>query len=510
MSLTVRQPRRYRDPGGIGELYRNDWSGGVNLRDDPSGIDPNELIDAMDMTLTREGSIESRLGLSTWGSAGPADVFQIGYFSELLQRTIWQAGTGMYSQAGSGAFGAAVRTWSTPARIALVDFAGYVYAVHPVDGLYRSTDGTTWTNVASGPVGSTIAVWENKLWIAGANNRLNYSDAGDGGTWSGGSAGTVDIRAVGDAPLTALTPADGGGLLAYKAESAYRVYDSSTGAYQTLDAKVGCANHQAVRTIYGRTYTVNQFGVYSTDGRSIGLRPESERIQPVFTSGYVNVAALGKWCMGRKQDRLYVSLCRAGVTANNLAWEFDPLKRNWMPHTCAMSTYVEYGADDEKLLGGAPSTNGVAYDVYAATGTDNGTAIPARCQLAWEKPTGYSKVRWRQARLVYRGSPETYTRLDHALGAGEYQAIQTVAASVTPGVWGSFSWGDGTLWGPAEFQQDGSIWSLGTGRAMSLELSASTSTSTTRPPTLDVGSGQPCGAWGLYGLHLYYVPGRLA
>src|SRR6266508_3953312 len=121
-------------------------------------------------------------------------------------------------------------------------------------------DGTTVTAIAAGPKGNAIAAWQNKLWVTGdptAKSRVYFCAAGDESSWPGTSF--VDLREKDQQPVLALAGASGidvsgrPGLLAGKRRSTYRIYDSSTGAFQTLDTGVGVASPQAFTQIDQRT-----------------------------------------------------------------------------------------------------------------------------------------------------------------------------------------------------------------------------------------------------------------
>src|SRR5439155_6553160 len=122
---------------------------------------------------------------------------------------------------------------------------GLLICIHPTAGLFKY-DGTTVTALATGPKGNTVTAWQNKLWAAGdptagAKPRVYFSAAGDETSWPG--TNFVDLREKDTEAVVCLAGASGidvsgrPGLLAYKKRSLYRIFDSTTGAFQTLDTQ---------------------------------------------------------------------------------------------------------------------------------------------------------------------------------------------------------------------------------------------------------------------------------
>jgi hypothetical protein len=142
---------RYR----IKEFIARDFSGGPNVRDAPSELAANEDIDAWNVQFDERGGVGARLGyVKRNGSAYGGGLVQNVWYSTTVQSEIVQAGSSLYL----GTNTTARKTFSTGARAGFADFAGFVCAYHPVDGLFTSTDGITW-NVAGnkGTVTVTIA-----------------------------------------------------------------------------------------------------------------------------------------------------------------------------------------------------------------------------------------------------------------------------------------------------------------------------------------------------------------
>jgi len=493
-------------------LRVRDFSGGPNLRDAQSELAKNECVDAWNVTFDERGGVSSRLGYQKVnGSVYGGGLVKNVYYSPLLGEYITQAGASLYL----GTNTTIRKTFTTSARVVFVDFGATVVALHPVDGLFTSADGITWAAVADvdAPKGSCMAVWQNKVWVSGhaaAPARLYFSDVGSVTSWTASSFN--DLREKDTQPIVALSGAAGvdtigrPGLLVFKRESTYRVYDSTTGAYQTVDSRIGAASALSVVTLNNRTIALSQHGLYWTDGVN-PMKNAGERFEPLWEPTQVNFAQLDLWAAGARFNRAYFSLTRAGSTANDLALEYHP-EEGWVtPGSNAMSAYATFGASTEKLYGGSPTVSGQVYELLV-TGADDGVAIDSRFQTRWFEPGDGFLARLRRARLLGRTGGLTITvtvRRDYQTSAGDDLPViidELDTESYDSGVF----YDSGALYGTPAAQAYHDEHSLGTCKAFSLRITASTSTVGNTLQLLASGTGPEVGAWAFFGFDLLFVP----
>jgi hypothetical protein len=317
---------------GLREFSLLDFSGGLNLRDAPSELANNESPDLWNVTLDERGGMQKRLGY--------AKKNQTPYATSLPSQALyeWQGGLTIVTQCGQSVFlddtPAAVHTFTTADRAGFTEFSdaatglNYLYAIHPVDGLWRTADGTVWTQITGGPKGSTLAVWQNRMLAGGDKDhptRLSASAIGDPTDWTTaeGHGWTNDIREGNDQTILALKGASGvdidgrPGLLVVKRHSTHRVNDSNTGAYTTIDSAVGCASSLAIVDTLDRTVMISEQGIFLTDGNG-PWQLKSGKIQPLFAGSQIAFDRLDLFCAGAISDRVHFSLPRAGSTANDL------------------------------------------------------------------------------------------------------------------------------------------------------------------------------------------------
>lgn len=499
-----------------GELELRDFSGGLNLRDAAPELAPNESPDMWNVTLDERGGVTKRLGMSKWnGVSYAAALVKNDYYWPTGQNLIVQAGASLYLDVSN----TINKTFTTTARVGFTDFAGKVWAIHPIDGLFSSTDGITWAAVAGSPKGSTIIAWQNRLIVGGdpSNKAMLYgSGIGDGTDWStatghgwtnqlrdGSSSGSEDLI-LSVAGASGVDIQGRPGLVVCKRNVTYRVYDSSTGAYQILDNAIGAASSLSVVNLFGRTIILSPRGVYWTDG--VGpLVQASAKIDPLFSETQLAWDQLDLWCAGVKGDRVRFSMPRTGQTANNLALEYHPLEGWFTAGSNAASCYATYGKNSQKLLAGSPSANGQVYE-YDRTGADDGAAIASRFQTRWLEPTAGHPIRIRRVRVSGTGTFAINVFRNYDLSSTDTVNAQISGTAAIYDDAGAIYDNSLTLYGPLKSENYEDFYSLGVTKAVSLQITESSTVSSFGQQYLQGGSAPETGAWAVFGLDLSYVP----
>lgn len=490
------------------EISLTDFSGGLNLRDSPSELANNETPDCWNVTLDERGGFQKRRGQAkknpavyTTGSA-PQHIFE------------WGSQGVVVTQCGASLFHnddvVATKTFTTAARVGFAEFGSSFYTVHPVDGLFSSTDAVTWTLVASGPKGTCLAAWQNRLVVGGdpaQPTRLYASGIGDATDWltTATHGWTVDLREKDSEPIVLLEVASGEdingrpGLIVCKRRSTYRVYDPANGSYLTLSATAGAASSIASVAHDGLIAMINETGIYVTDGVA---EPKlvSQKLQPLFQESQIAFDQPGLFCAGAKGDRLHFSLPRAGSTANDLHLEYHPQQGWIVPHSDAASCYATTTAGGEKLYGGSPTVAGQVYEQQTG-GTDDGAAITCRYQAKWLAPAAGLSCQFRRLRVFGRGFFDLYVKLDFDTGDGDLNEASLPGGAL---VWDGGLWDDG-LWGPVNYEDSQDFWSLGHGTHISFVFKETGSALGSAPALLGLGTPPEVGAFAVYGLNLLYT-----
>ena len=480
------------------------FPGGLNTRDQPGELSLEEIADAMNVTIDERGALMKRLGMerryaSAVGSGLVSNLFSWNSRGFLIA----QIGTGMHKDGG-----ASFHTWTTSARVGMCEFLGNLIMIHPVDGV-RMYDGTTVTGPFTNfPVGNTCAAWQNKCYFAGdpANpSKFMWTDIG---------AMTMNVnnfnqlREKDNSLITCLTGASGldvsgrPGLLAFKGDSAYRIYDSSNGAYNTIDAATGCSSNISAVSAYGRTYVVNERGIFWTNGVD-PMVEASAKIENVFSATVINQNRDDLMCAGRYQDRLYFSVPLVGETANGLVIELNPQTGWVMTHDNAASAYASLGHGATAMVIGSPTANGLVFNSHR-TGTDDGTAIASYMQSAWGNPAFGNLINIRRARFIGAGEFDATLLVDYESGTSlPSMHVEINSGNVQyddPDV----EYDSGEVYGPARFQDHQDFWSVAKCRAFAIRIEETGSTTRIAPAVL--GGAEPeIGAWGLSRVLLWNI-----
>jgi hypothetical protein len=490
-------------------LKIRDFSGGLNVREAPPELAPNESPDLWNVTLDERGGVAKRLGyvkvnLTPYGGG----IVQNILYSGLLSDYLVQAGASIYL----GTNTTARKTFTTSARCGMCEFTGKVWAIHPVDGLFSSPDGITWTAIGTGPKGDSITSWQNRLVTNDFVNttQINASTIGDGTDWTtaAGHGWTNQIRENprDGSRILCLASASGvdiqgrPGLIICKRDSTYRMFDSSTGAYSTLDPSIGAASSISVTNLFGLTIILSRFGIFQTDGIN-PLKKMSSRVDPLFNPDTIAEDQLDLCAAGSYGNRCYFSVPRRGQTANNLAFEFHPIEGWIVIGSNAASCYTTYASQTQRLYTGSPTVTGQVYKQLTG-GADDGATIQSWFQTKWFEPTAGYFFRARKVHLLGRGVFNLFTRFNYTVGQGVLRAVNITGGGF---VWGTGVWGTG-VWGPVVYQNySAALLSLGTGRAVSFRIEETSSASTTAPPLPGTTDALSTGAWGLGGIDLQYI-----
>jgi hypothetical protein len=499
------------------------FDGGLNLRDAPGELQDNESPDMMNMTLDERGGIVKRLGSQRDNSASinnstPWNL----YYSEALDQLIIQIGTKLYKRTAANAYTEITRAgplaaFTTSAQVGMADLAGILYVIHPADGVLKYTGAGSIAAVAGTVHGNSLATWQNKLWATGESNAVYWSNAGNGDVWTTASD-FVQIRDVNDDVCTAIgfgqaldqgaVPASG--LLVYKRGSTHRISDSATGAYKTLSAEAGAAGSKAIAHLNGMTLTVNDKGVWVTDGEASPALV-SKRLTPIFRPDSLAMALLANTAVGIERDRFVISLTRAGSSVNDISFEYQPEQGWFAPHSYAFSAYATLRQQDSQLYGLTTATDPNLVKLNTG-GVDNklsngsgGTAITSRFQTRWFEPVNGALSRVRRLRLQHRGAIDVYMQRDFTVDG---ELLGTLPAE-TPG---GYLYGTGVygvaVYGPANagLERYSDIYSLGVAKAWAFEIRHTGTASGVFPRLLETGVAPETGEVALYELHIDFVP----
>lgn len=500
------------------EQLMQGFAGGLNLRDAPTELKPSESPSSWNVTLDERGGVVKRLGYSKWNATAADNLFQDSYYSLLTGLMFWYSPADGKLYKDSAGTLTNVHTFTAGSRVSLIDFAGKTYCGHPVDGLYESADGTTWTATTKGthtadiPKGSLLAVWQNKLWIAGDPAHLNRvwfsgpGDATDYDTADGG--GSVDIREKDDASIVAIHGGSGidfqtePGLFVFKRDSTYRITDSATGAYLSIDGSVGAASKNSITQLYGELIFISRRGIYATKKLS-AIQPVCEQILPLFDPDSTDDTKLDNFCAGYVGDRVYFSVTRQGASVNDIALEYAPLYGWVVAGSNAMGCYQSRTGDAaEIIVGASPTVTGQLYRLNDG-GSDDGADVASWYETRWFEVLNGHEARMSMARILFRGADVTCTLYTDFSQNGEW--TDTLDNTTAGMVWNVDNWGESD-WGGQTVETYQTTFPRKIARAFKLRFDETSSETYSKPALLGSGASLAAGAWALYSVESQYVP----
>lgn len=455
------------------------FSGGLNLRDEPSAVAATEAIDCLNVIYTTRGAVEQRTGYDALTAAltnAAATLHPYYRTSTADAQIVAGCGTRLEGINSSGtvlasATGLTDGTWG---------FARYgtpgnevVYAGQGSANLNK-WDGSAWTtNIASTPDAGALCVMgvSNRL-VAARFNTTTGGPTGGAGTSSPSHVYFSD-EGLPETWLTndyiQITPGDGEKIQAvvawrdlvfvFKETKFAVVYGESVDGlgeaefnFRMVETGAGALGPKAVVAGTDGVYFAGRHGIY----RTTGGEPEilSEIIDPVFDSS----TSLSDFFLGGRllhseadntalcwlNDRLYVSFTSAG-TANNYTLVWDSNLGWWTLWDIPIAHAIPFRRSAAPELVFADTTNKKIYYHNLQISNDDDAAIVSRWRSGWEDyGVGSAKV-IRESKAWGTGIVTMSVSYDYAQGTGEAALLDMTPTGATGsdfGGTGSFG-GDG-------------------------------------------------------------------
>lgn len=302
-------------------------------------------------------------------------------------------------------------------RAHFASLSAKAYILTQTNGLYYSTDGTTWTAVADAnkPNGKYCTVFRNRLMVANSTtypNRLWYSADGDGTDWTDTSpvtysTGYIDLDTSDNDYITGLATI-GEQLIVFKQHSIYRVFftaDTTTVPYQVVPiyGNIGCESQESIKQIQIDDQEVLTFigdtGLYAlgVNGNPVDL---TAKVKTTYSS--IQKSRLGS-CIGLYNPRrkLYHLAYPQGsqftcsreltLSLRPKAWSIWDIRMTAaITYTDTLQNYIIFGDGDGYLYKHDWRQTNLLADY-----SDNGTAITSYWQsfyFDWKLPRRYKQL----------------------------------------------------------------------------------------------------------------------
>jgi hypothetical protein len=456
------------------ELPFPGFAGGINLRDQPTQVDPAQAVDLLNVTFTDRGGVRSRDGYARFTAASLTNR------PDSLGAYYTSGGTAHLVVGNAGrldalnTLGASVaNTTATASPHFFARFgsptAELLFISNGTDPLrqWNGTAFSTPTFTGTTPTGRYLAVtpWDNRLvnaryaGTAAGNNpsTVRFSDPGVPTTFAANNY--VD-----------LTPGDGEAIqgvvswlnyvLVFKETKFFVFAGTSTSAtgtpifpYRPVDNRVGLSAPRAVTAARDGVYFVGQRGVYRTQGTTVEL--VSQLLDPFFygnppdsfrLSQTLNQSAIQSAVIAVHREQVYVAVPTGTSTTNNRMLVFDPRYGWWSIYDIPAAAMVMFKAValSDLMFAYAVGTNDVGRHAVGQT-TDAGATIPSRCRYGWWDG-GQTGLKMARESLVWgKGRVQFGVRTDFGVTANTQNMDFGAAVDLwADGTNSADTWGDGS------------------------------------------------------------------
>ena len=454
-----------------------DFRGGVNKRDAPIGLAPNELIASENMEPSNGGVwIQGRAGQTNY-NATAIDTNAIKSLHRFYRQNVTgiliaTSGTKIYKgNDGPGTFTDISDVAFTTGK--KFTFAGWsakdkVYMTNGVEVL-RSWDGVAATTAIVGgspPVASFVEFHQDRLWLL-QDNLAYFSDLNVDNVWPGASALNVADSKGG---VGKFIKGLGQVLVIGKDSGLFRFQGSpKLGGELRRYSDIPCiAAYTADTSDFGVIF-LGPDGIYVTDGFSV--EKISPNLNPLFTDLFRT--SVGKYWPKKKQ--YWFSYSTSGGT-NDQLWVGTHIKTP-EGNAVAWHQYLGFKAECFAVLNGGSDKGELYYGrgddgkvrKTDTTAQDVGTDYTCKFQIRHED-FGDARVnkqlRWMKA--VFDSVKAVTYAVDYSFGeaTGGGGAIAARNQSGTL-IWGSGNWGEKLWGGPVTSNRRTSVLDLKYGRYLS-------------------------------------------
>jgi hypothetical protein len=402
------------------------FAGGVNARDAPNQLAPNEVRKLENMLLDERGGASKRLGCQSQGGIGVgADRFlsTFTFYRQAVPAVQPQviahttAGKVYYTNdptANPVVWTQIATGLSTTEPMCFEAYNNMVFMSNGVDNYAHGMGPLTLTYASALPRGQFLKVWKDAMWVSGVPglpDRVYTSNAGDATVF--GVSAWVDI-AKGDGDAITALGSDGLYLIPFKRRRHFNIYDPVTFANRVVDFEKGCESHFSVVAHEGSIYFLSRRGI----ARYLGDSPAeiiSGKIDPIFDPSILNFNALNLAWAYVINNRVAWAVPEAGSLTPTMQIEYSPrLAASGQPgpfsfHRIPGRCFTTYRWQSyEHLYAGASGSNKLLW-VFAPIGTDDGVAFSGILEtMAFDLGSIAQEKYIRRMRVSWAAGDSTY------------------------------------------------------------------------------------------------------
>lgn len=455
---------------GLQRFPFSDFRGGVNTRSGPFDLQTNEAQDALNVTLTQRGALQSRAGKTVLSTiAAKAQHIRPWYTAAGVKWLMASVDGDIYSIDGAGA--ATLRFNGTVGTVwdfeQAQDAAGadFLWCCNGTDAAQKwngvSANTVAWAGTFPGAVATNpymLRLWKNRMVVVGKNSqRLRFSKISDPETWA--STDWADIKSTeDDIDSVSWLELMADNLVAFKRRSVWQVYDAASFANRRI-GEPGCQDRFQSCEIEGVVYYFTRNGLYALKTNQGVPFPEeaTENISNWFPEN-LNYSAIAAVRVYATRDQRVLVAVPTGVSADNtrlvevITWmrtqERDTRRLGGpacMFHDLPVSALCTFRPGNVDFVVGAASNASKIHLMFNGV-NDDGVAIDAYWKSGWQKFISEEpKERIRRLNIELTGhcSVEVFTDFKEV---PSFQGEVLVEGDADP-LWEGGTW-EGGLWDP--------------------------------------------------------------
>ena len=456
----------------------NNFRGGLNTRDGPFDLQPNESPDLQNVTVSDlVGQLRVRKGklqFDNGSMVGHADHMQQIVLSQTIRWIMLSVAGTIKACSMSGV----VQTLFTGSPNSVWCFAQYpdvagvdrVWMMNGVDPPQKWDGVAAATSAWAGtiPAGNLCKVFQNRMFIIGVAatpQRAYFSPYGDPEATTG-AYGFIDMRGPEDELDSFIDMGElGTRLYLFKRESVWIMNDSATMANRRL-GRPGVSGRFMLTEMNAKLYWFNEQGLWSTAGVAIAY--ESGSINSWFPSN-LNYSALTTARLISTRDsyqRMFLSVAIGQSTVPNVIVEYVPninfrriggrrylLLPAFFIHTMGIQGWANVNTTGQAVwqVVGSASDTAKLYSIFNGP-TDDGAAISGYWKSSWMSIQGEEpKERIRRCNVELYGDCIVDIFTDFNKYADFTQVLPNPFESQADITWDNppHVWDDGGTWNPA-------------------------------------------------------------
>jgi hypothetical protein len=468
---------------GLQRFPLSGFQGGLNIRDAPHSLKPNEARELMNVTLAQGlGNLTKRQGKTRFDQSGMVESIQADHlrpwYPDSLTRYLMASVNGKIYRLTTGGIailqftGTVGTTWCFEQ---MTDSLGVqmLWCMNGVDAPQK-IDGagtvSTWAN--SPPNGGILRLWKNRMCVAGVAAfpyRVYFSDIGNPeGPAAAYGTNFLDVRGPNDDldPITWLEVI-GDFLVVFKKKSIYLVTVSNPPWDNKRVAAVGCEDRFQSIPMNDKCYFFNRRGIFSIDVSNVNVTlvdEETPAIAPWWTDvlhSRINFGATSKVRLGSSPSgRILAALPLDGANSNNSLVELIPdtttteldgkhtkTISSVFLHNLKVSSLCIFRAvnQDQVVAGEAGSASSEIHTLFSGM-TDDGAPIAALWKSGWrgiQEEEPYERIR--RVNMVIEGQIELEVYKDFQDYASFSELLNVAPPNLDP-LWDGGIWEDFGIW----------------------------------------------------------------